>query len=510
MHNVGQTINAAIARYGPAVAFADRRSSYTFTELGDITGRIVGLYRQLGLRPGDRIVILQRNGMNFVLSELAMYRAGIARVAVNARLSPEEYAYILEDCGASACIYDPEFEPGIQSIKARVSCPIWLLSTEIVEQSRSIAPADEDAAAIPSTIPALIQYTSGTTGKPKGAVITQRSKVEIDRNTLIELPDLGTQDVMLHVTPLTHASGAMMLPCLLRGVRQIPLEFSGADTFVNWVQEWKATASFLVPTIIKMITEHAAGQPLAQFENLKTVFYAGSPISTENISNALAVFGDRLLQFYGLSEAQFPVTTLRREDHRPGSARLGSAGRPVPHVEVEIRNEHGEAISYGKVGEITTRGPHVMAGYWNNDVATAKVLGADGWFRTGDVGYLDEDGFLHLVDRKNDMIISGGFNVYPLEVEHALARHPSVTDAAVFGIPDDKWGETVAAAVVVRPGATVTEADLRTHCKALLAGFKCPQKFDFLDELPRNSAGKLLRRKLRQPYWVDGERQIQG
>lgn len=510
MHNIGQTIESAIVRYGDAIAVDDGTSAYTFTQLGDITDRLVSLYRESGLRRGDRIAMLQRNSLNFILTEIAMYRAGIARVAVNARLSPAEYAYILDDSGAKACIYDPEFQDGIDSIENDVCCRVWLPSNQAVDLARELPPAQEDAATVQPGAAALIQYTSGTTGRPKGAVITQGSKVQIDRNTLIELPDLGTGDVMLHVTPLTHASGALMLPCLLRGVRQVPLEFRGAQTYLDWVQSWRATVSFLVPTIIKMITEEAGDKPPLELETLKTVVYAGSPISTENLSSALAVFGESLLQFYGLSEAHFPIAALRKEDHRPGATRLGSAGRPVPHVEVQIRGEEGQPLPAGQVGEIATRGAHVMAGYWNNDVATANVIDADGWLYTGDVGYLDQDCFLYLVDRKNDMIISGGFNVYPLEVEHALCSHPQVSDAAVFGIPDDSWGETVAAAVVLEEGATVSEDDLQSHCKSLLAGFKCPRKFDFPATLPRNSAGKLLRRELRRPYWNDGERPIQG
>ncbi|OBI15766.1 hypothetical protein A5712_27840 [Mycobacterium sp. E2327] len=510
MHNVAQAIQSAILRYGDAIALDDGESTYTFTQLGDITDRLVSLYRELGLRRGDRVVMLQRNSINFVLTEIALYRAGIARVAVNARLRPQEYAYIIGDSGAKACIHDPEFQDGIDSMKNEVACPVWLLSDKVVEEARELAPAGEDPAAVKSEAIALIQYTSGTTGRPKGAVITQSSKVEIDRNTLIELPDLGGDDVMLHVTPLTHASGAFLLPCLLRGVRQIPREFRGAGTFIDWVQSCGVTVSFLVPTIIKMITEETGGQRPPEFSRLKTVIYAGSPISAQNLSSALAVFGNSLLQFYGLSEAQLPIATLRKEDHRPGSDRLGSAGRPVPHVEVQIRGDDGRPLPPGQIGEITTRGPHVMAGYWNNSVATANVIDVDGWLRTGDLGYLDDAYFLHLVDRKNDMIISGGFNVYPLEVEDALCAHPQVADAAVFGIPDDRWGETVAAAVVLRDESTVAAADLEAHCKNLLAGFKCPRKFDFVAAVPRNPAGKLLRRELRDPYWRAGERSIQG
>lgn len=510
MHNLGQAIHAAILRYGDAIAFEDGKLAYSFTELGDITDRIVSFYREAGLRRGDRIVMLQRNSMNFVLTEIAMYRAGIARVAVNARLNPQEYAYIIADSGAKACIYDPEFQDGIDSIKDQCPCSSWFLSDEVVSQARGLPRAGEDPAAVQESAMALIQYTSGTTGRPKGAVITQGSKVQIDRNTLMEMDGMGTDDVMLHVTPLTHASGALMLPCLLRGVRQLPLEFPGPRAYIEWVESWGATASFLVPTIIKMITEETRGRPAPELASLRTVMYAGSPISSDNLSAALAVLGDRLVQFYGLSEAQFPIASLRKEDHRPGSSRLGSAGRPVPHVEVQVRGEDGQPLPSGQIGEITTRGAHVMAGYWNNGVATSDVIDADGWFRTGDVGFLDEDYFLHLVDRKNDMIISGGFNVYPLEVEDVLCRHPKVDDAAVFGIPDDKWGEAVAAAVVPRRGETVAEEELQEHCKGLLAGFKCPRTFDVLPSLPRNSAGKLLRRELRRPYWKDSSRLVQG
>lgn len=510
MHNIGQVFQSAVLRFGDAIAFDDGETRLTYRELADLTDRVIALYRDLGLKRGDRIAMLQRNSIAFVVTEIAMYRAGIARVAVNARLSPEEYQYILDDSGAQACIYDPEFQAGIDSVRPHLSDRHWLLSDKVIEDARGLARAEEDPAEVRPGDLAILQYTSGTTGRPKGAMITQGSKVHIDRNTLIELPDLGTGDAMLHMTPLTHASGALMLPCLYRGVRQIPSEFKGPEAFVAEVARYGATATFLVPTVIKMISDLAGGEPLPQLQGLKALMYAGSPISKENLATALDVFGESLLQFYGLSEAQFPVAVLRREDHRPGSTKLGSAGRPVAHVEVEIRGDGDAVLPAGETGEIVTRGRHVMAGYWNNHAATAKVLDADGWMHTGDVGFLDEEYYLHLVDRKNDLIISGGFNVYPLEVEHALCRHLDVEDAAVFGIPHDKWGEAVAAAVVLRSGATATAEDLDAHCKELLAGFKRPRHFDFTDELPRNSAGKLLRRRLRAPYWADSERAVQG
>jgi len=510
VRTVGETIEGAIARYGDLVAFDDGATSYTFAEVGEITARIAGLYREAGLRRGDRIVMLQRNSIDFVLTELAMYRAGIARVAVNSRLNPHEYAYIIEDSGAKACIHDAEFTAGIDSIRGGSSCPLYLVSGDVVEQARSVSPAEFGPGEVAPDAPALIQYTSGTTGRPKGAVLTHASKVQIDRNVLIEMPTLGVEDVMLHVTPLTHASGALMLPCLLRGARQLPLEFPGARTYIEWVGKHRATISFLVPTLMKMITEESGGEPVEEFAGLRAVLYAGSPISPENLSAALAVFGDRLIQLYGLSEAWFPIASLRQEDHKPGSNRLGSAGRPAPYAQVAILDEAGAPVPAGQIGEIATRGPHVMTGYWNNHVATAQVLDADGWFRTGDVGYLDDAHYLHLVDRKNDMIISGGFNVYPLEVEQALCRHPEVFDAAVFAIPDAKWGEAVAAAVVLREGAQVSDEELRAHCQGLLAGFKAPRTFDRAKVLPRNIAGKLLRRQLRNRYWTDGTRQIQG
>jgi acyl-CoA synthetase (AMP-forming)/AMP-acid ligase II len=509
VRTVGETIEGAIARYGDRVALDDGTVRYTFAELGELTARIAGLYREAGLRRGDRVVLLQRNSVNFLLTELALYRAGLVRVAVNVRLSPAEYAYIVSDSGAAACIHDTEFAPGIESIKAGSSRTRWLVSDEVVARAADHDPAP--TAAVAPDAPVLIQYTSGTTGRPKGAVLTHASKVQVDRNILIELPAIGTDDVMLHVTPLTHASGALVLPCLLRGVRQVPLEFPGARTYLGWVREHGATLSFLVPTLMKMITEETGGCCPPEFDRLRAVMYAGSPISPENLSGALTVFGDRLLQFYGLSEAWFPITALRGEDHRADAgSRLGSAGRPAPFAEVEVLDDEGRALPAGRTGEIATRGPHVMSGYWNNHVATAAVLDPDGWFRTGDVGYLDADHYLHLVDRKNDMIISGGFNVYPLEVEDALCRHPRVADAAVYGVPDDTWGEAVVATVVLTPGDPVPDDDLRAHCKAELAGFKCPKTFARADELPRNSAGKLLRRELRAPHWRDGARLIQG
>jgi acyl-CoA synthetase (AMP-forming)/AMP-acid ligase II len=342
---------------------------------------------------------------------------------------------------------------------------------------------------------ARLRYTSGTTGRPKAAVLTHGCVLASLRKLLAELHDLGTADTVAHVAPLTHASEALLAPAFWRGARSLLCREFEPGAFRELIRRERVTTLFLVPTMIASLIE-APGASDA-FASLRTVVYGAAPIPDDVLVRALATLGPVLLQIYGLSECPFPITTLRKEDHLE-PARRGSCGLTTALNEVQVLDVEGCPLPSGEVGTIAVRGPQLMREYWRDPEATSAVL-VDGWLRTGDLGRIDDAGFLTLVDRSDDVIISGGFNVYPREVEVVLEAHPAVAEAAVVGIPHPRWGRSVAAWVVCKPSASAREQELIDFCRARLAGYKKPLQVTFVDALPKSSTGKLLRRELRAP-----------
>jgi acyl-CoA synthetase (AMP-forming)/AMP-acid ligase II len=343
---------------------------------------------------------------------------------------------------------------------------------------------------LPLDDPYRLAYSGGTTGKPKGVVLTTRTELAEVTNFLLDLlPDIGPGDVMLHAAPVTHGSGAFVLPHLVRGATSVIMAKFDARSFLETAARTRATATFLVPTMIAMLLEEpdAGSADLA----LRRLCYGGAPIAPTVAARALDVFGPVLVQTYGQAEAPLCITLLRPDEHD----RPGAAGRPYTLVEMDVVDDDGAPVATGETGEVVTRGQHVMAGYWRNPEATAAAIRPDGWLRTGDMGRLDDDGFLYLVDRRNDMIISGGFNVYPREVEDTLKSHPAVIEAVAVGLPDEKWGERVAAAVITRH--PVEPADLEAFCAERMAGYKRPRRLEVWDDIPLSPVGKVLRRAAR-------------
>jgi long-chain acyl-CoA synthetase len=306
---------------------------------------------------------------------------------------------------------------------------------------------------------------------------------------------------------MAHGSGSKVLAYFLRGARNIAVAKWDPEEFLDLVERERATASFLVPTMISMLVE-ARRSNGADLSSLKTLSYGGAPIAPALLREALATFGDVFVQVYGSCEAPHPVLVMSRGDHRDADdRRLASVGREVTGCRVMVADADGLPLPPGTHGEMWIQGENVMRGYWNNPSASAEVL-VDGWYRSGDVATHDGEGFFTIVDRERDMIISGGLNVYPAEIEAALHRHPAVLECAVFGVPDEKWGEAVCAAVVLRAGAAATESDIVEHCRGLLAGYKKPQRVEFHDQLPKGATGKILKRSLRDPHWVGHSRAV--
>ena len=469
----------------PLARAAQLHGARTAVRDGDRTVTYAELARQVdalgAALPAGHIGVLAANSLPHLECWLAIPAHGRVIVDLNHRLAPEELAFIAEDAGLELLLADAERLPVARTI---ASCPVL----DIEHAPRVVPQPPPDHA--PDTL-AAISYTGGTTGTPKGVMLSHGNLVA---NALHNLVATGhsAEDRWLHVCPMFHVAGtANVIACTWVGAEQVILPRFDPEAVATTIERERITHTVLVPTMLALLLDHLEEHP-ADLSSLRHVQYAASPISPALQRRVLDTLDCDVAQFYGMTEAAPTVTHCTPGDHRRGR-KLDSVGAPVAGVQVEIRSLDG-----GPVGEICVRGPNVMLGYWNRPEATAEAL-VDGWYRTGDAGRMDSDGYVYLVDRLKDMMVTGGENVYSIEVESALASHDGVLEAAVFGIPDDAWGERVHAVVALRPGAKVTEEELVAHCRGRIAGFKLPRSIELRDEpLPKSGAGKLLKHVLRE------------
>ncbi len=485
----------------------------------DRSFRIANALLALGLKKGDKVGVLLTNSHQSVECFCGITAAGLVRVPLNMRNSAREHLFILNDSEARAVMVGEEFTGVIGSILpeatnlAHVVCVSGTPPPSMLSYEELIARASSDDPEVPMTDEDIhrLSYTSGTTGQPKGVVQDNRAAMMSVYNVLIDGLDIQPTDVVALTSPITHASGAMILPHFIRGAKVVILPGFDAGQLLQTIEKEGVTTLYLVPTTIIMLLNEP---DLKKYDlsRLKTIRYGASPIAPEVLKKAIAAFGNVFVQGYGLTEGSMPLTLLTKEDHMMDGSekrlkRLASVGREVTVAKVRIMGEDGNFLPPGEIGEIVARSDQVMREYWKNPAATAETF-RGGWLHTRDMGYLDEDGYVFLVDRKDDMIVSGGFNVYPKEVEDVLYMHPAVLEAAVFGVPHEKWGETVKAAVSLKKGRTATEEEIIEFSKKHLAGYKKPTSVDFIEELPKNQNGKILRKDLKAPYWKGKERKI--
>jgi fatty-acyl-CoA synthase len=492
--NIAGLLADGIARAGgrPALVQGDR--ALTYRQLGDRVARLAAGFAALGLRRGDRVVLLMPNRPELVESLWAAFHGGFVAVPVNWHLHPDEVGYIVGHCGAAAVLVSDETAAAARALPggARVvRVARGDGSGSGLDYEDVLAPQPSPPAATAPDDPAWLFYTSGTTGRPKGATLTHRNLAAMTAAYHRDLDPVADGSVYLHAAPLTHGSGLYLLPSTARGATQViaPGTSFSAAGFVALLQRHRVThAAFLAPTMLRRVVDEARGQALP---HLRSVVVGGAPLYQEDLRDAVGVLGPVVIQMYGQGEAPMTITVM------PASAALdhpGSCGRPFHGVEVRIADAAGAALPDGADGEVLVRGDVVMRGYWDNPEATAATL-AGGWLHTGDIGHLDA-GYLHLTDRAKDVIITGGSNVYPREVEEVLLTHPLVREAAVVGVPDPEWGESVRAFVVTT--GNPAPADLIQHCRERLASFKKPREVILVTELPKNAAGKILKRELRQ------------
>ena len=494
----------------PALVQGDRILNYE--EFNRRTGRLAGALRDLGIRMGDRVAILQHNAPPFLETLFALFRLGAVAVPINVRLHPREVRYILEQSQTTTVIHGDFINPRLPQARRETSVRHWIgtgehASTDSLGYEDLLVQAPEllDDVELAENALAWLFYTSGTTGKPKGAMLSHRNLLAMIMSFFADhyVPD--ETDVALHAAPLSHGSGLYALPLVARGVTNIlhdSVGFSPSLVFEE-ITRWKVTLiPFLAPTQIKRLAEEPIG-PSHDLASLRAIAWGGAPMYVEDARRAVARFGPILTELYGLGESPMTITALSRRAmaaELEKAPALLTAGLPRTDVEVRVVDDAGQPLTTGSPGEVLVRGGVVMKGYWNNPQATAETL-RGGWLHTGDIGYLDERGYLFLVDRKNDMILSGGSNIYPREVEEALMEHPQVAEVAVFGVPDPEWGESVKAAVRPRnPQAPPPAAELIAFCRERIASFKKPRWVVFVDEIPKNAYGKTLRRELRERF----------
>jgi len=493
------------------LAMREEDRTFTYGELEERTARVASALIAAGLQKGDRIAWIGKNSDLYFTLFFGAARAGVVMAPIGWRLSPTEWAYIVNDTKARIVFTGPGFDAVPDQLAGKLEHDPRIIGADA---ARALIDSTPRAPFVPSgDDDAVLQlYTSGTTGNPKGAVLSNRNLFALRKHSNeADMPYTKWEDdeAVLVAMPCAHIGGTGLgIMALAAGLPGVILAEFNPDGVFDAVEHHGVTRFFIVPAALQMLLLHPRCASV-DYSRLKYILYGAAPIPLELLRQCIKMFGAQFIQAYGMTETTGTICMLPPEDHDPeGNARMRSAGKALPGVEIVILGPDGDAVPTGEVGEVVTRSSNNMLGYWNLPDATAKTMTGDGWIHTGDAGYLDQDGYLFIHDRMKDMIISGGENVYPAEVESAIFGHPAVQEVAVIGIPDQKWGETVKAVVVAKPGMSVEEADIIAWARERIAPFKAPRSVDVIEALPRNASGKILRKDLRAPYWEGYERMV--
>ena len=508
MPNVAATLGQASRRHADHLAVRHGERSLTYAELDDAVRRFASSLAAHGLQRGDRVAVYAKNCPEYVIAMYGAFAAGMVFVPVNAKLAGPELEVILESSRARLLVHDPKGAAAVRQVTGGDLTTVEVgpeFDRFLADGSGTAQPADVEADDL-----AWLFYTSGTTGRPKGAMLTHRNLTAMTWLELADVCDYRADDVVLHLAPLSHGGGLYLLGAIARGATNlIPTEasFDPAEALRTIERERVTVIAFLAPTMIVMLLD-ADAQVRADTSSLRRAVYGGAPLHLAHARRMVDRFGTAFVQIYGQGESPMTITYLDLAGAPVDDALLTSAGVPHPGVEVAVLDEADRPVPVGSPGQICVRGDTVMTGYLDNPAATAETL-RNGWLHTGDVGRFDEHGRLTLLDRDKDVIISGGTNIYPREVEDALLAHPAVHEVIVFGEHDDVWGESVTAVVVPTPGTAATAEELIDWCRTRIASFKKPKRLVFVEALPTSATGKVLRRELRATL-TGGSAQLPG
>lgn len=505
------------------VAYIQDDRHFSFTEIGELSCRIANGLLAAGFTKEAKGAVWAENDVTAWACTLGLWRANMCWIPLGARNAPEENHQLLDAFDCEILFYQKKFSAVVAALRTRLpNVRLWVCIDGEEHEAGGATPlaawADAQLATRPDVAVELddvimLSPTGGTTGTPKGVMNTHRSAQTFIAHFMLSCGyNSGERPVNLAAAPMTHTAGMLAVPCTARGGTVVVLTKPEPALLLEAISKHKVTEFFLPPTVIYRLLDIPDLDKKANFSSLKCLLYGAAPMSVDKLKQALDIFGPVMMGGYGQTECPASIAFLPPDEHFVDGRiapdeRLSSVGRPSPLIRVEILNDANEILAQGATGEICVRGDLVMKGYYKAPDKTAVAI-VDGWLHTGDIGHLDAEGYLHITDRKKDMIISGGFNVYPSEVEQVIWSHPAVRDCAVIGVPDADWGEAVKAVVELNSGRIVTADELTALCKEKLGSVKTPKTIDFVTELPRSPVGKVLKKDLREPYWHDANRRI--
>lgn len=516
---LGELYDSCTACYADEVAIKQDDRPVTYRELRDKAYRLANAFQSIGLNKGDKVAFLMVNCPEYIFTEYALAKIGAARVPLAVALGSADHIYMMNHSEAKVLIYHArlaarvkEMIPQLETVKTFICVGAGTTADNHLQLENLMANATPHLSPVQVIQDDLcgLYYTGGTTGRPKGVMLSHRAWVNSVLLEMLEL-GIGMQEKFAYLTPLTHAGGVLLLPVLMRQGTCVIFDHFDAQQFLQATQKEKITSAFVVPTMIYLLLDHP---DLKKYDtrSLRNIIYGAAPIGAERLRQALDTFGPIFSQLFGQTEAPMMISALPRENHLVADPErqkkiLTSCGRPTITTQVRLVDQDDKDVPPGDVGEIIARPMNMMEGYYKDPEQTAKTL-KDGWLHTGDMARQDEYGYLYIVDRSKDMIVTGGFNVYPREVEDALFEHPAVKSAAVVGVPDAKWGEAVKAIVVLHAGKTATEPELIEFVKARKGSVMAPKSVEFWNAIPLTNLGKLDKKKIREKYWQGQERRV--
>lgn len=517
---IGEWIQRNAKRYPDKTAILFEGNIYTFKEFEQRVNRLCNALISIGIKKGHRVAVLLDNCNQFVEAHGACAKGGFVLVPLNTMLNAEELAYIVNNAETAAMIFDAKYLKVVESLRSKtVSVMKFIMAEGTLEgmmtydQLLESASPEEPIVNVTDDDLLYIAYTSGTTGLPKGAMISHRNHLFSTIDNVIHYRLQARSKICICLPMFFQATvGCAIMPCFYLGATMILQRKFDAGVFLETIEKEKITFAFLAPSPIIFLLEHPDLNKY-DYSSLEVLMYGSAPMPVAKLEEAMKVFPSKFIQSHGFTENTCCTTSLEPEDHilearEEQVKRLSSCGKEMINVNARVVNEKNEDVKLGEVGELVVKGEKVMRGYWKNPEATAEAIDKNGWLHSGDLATMDEEGYIFIVDRQKDMIISGGINIYPKEIEEVIFSHPSVLEVAVIGIPDERWGESVKAIVALKEGMKATAEEIIDYCREHSAGYKKPKSVDFIDKLPRNPGGKVLKRELRKKYWEGREKKI--